>query len=209
LLADELAKLKSMVTVNTSAVAQAVVGGKLLRHDLSMATANQRETTVYLENLKHLLAGLGQRFPDGDVSWNCPSGGFFAVVTLPFAADDKLLERSAREYRVLWTPMAHFYAGGEGLRQVRLAYSQLTPELIETGLDRFAAFVADQARDVAGGGKLARPAAKGRTMNSFRRWPPAQVVPPAAQGAPRPRAHRPPRRRIRAPFRPPHDRPGR
>jgi (S)-3,5-dihydroxyphenylglycine transaminase len=149
LLADELAKLKSMVTVNTSAVAQAVVGGKLLRHDLSMATANQRETTVYLENLKHLLAGLGQRFPDGDVSWNCPSGGFFVVVTLPFAADDKLLERSAREYRVLWTPMAHFYAGGEGLRQVRLAYSQLTPELIETGLDRFAAFVADQGHDVA------------------------------------------------------------
>lgn len=149
LFADELAKLKSMVTVNTSAVAQAVVGGKLLRHDLSMAAANQRETTVYLENLKHLLAGLGQRFPDGDVSWNCPSGGFFVVVTLPFAADDKLLERSAREYRVLWTPMSHFYASGEGVRQVRLAYSQLTPELIETGLDRFAAFVADQGHDVA------------------------------------------------------------
>ena len=71
------------------------------------------------------------------------------VVTLPFAADDKLLERSAREYRVLWTPMSHFYARGEGLRQVRLAYGQLTPELIETGLDRFAAFVADQGHDMA------------------------------------------------------------
>lgn len=147
LLADELAKIKSMVSVNTSAVAQAVVGGKLLRHELSMAAANQRETAVYLRNLKHLLGGLNQRFPCGDVSWNCPAGGFFVVVTLPFVADDKLVERSAREYRVLWTPMSHFYARGEGLREVRLACSQLTPELIETGLDRFAAFVADQRRD--------------------------------------------------------------
>ncbi|MCW2932437.1 MAG: putative aminotransferase [Actinomycetia bacterium] len=142
LLADELAKIKSMVTVNTSPVAQAVVGGKLLRHDVSMAAANQRETAVYLENLRHLLDGLSRRFPGGDVTWNCPSGGFFVVVTLPFAADDRLVERSAREYRVLWTPMSHFYANGEGLRQVRLACSQLSPEMIETGLDRFAAFVA-------------------------------------------------------------------
>jgi len=150
LLADELAKVKSMVTVNTSAVAQAVVGGKLLRHDVSMAAANQRETAVYLENLKHLLGGLSERFPVGGVSWNCPAGGFFVVVTLPFAADDALVERSAREHRVLWTPMSHFYPSGEGLHQVRLACSQLTAELIETGLDRFAAFVADQRRDFAG-----------------------------------------------------------
>jgi (S)-3,5-dihydroxyphenylglycine transaminase len=155
LLADELAKIKSMVTVNTSAVAQAVVGGKLLRHDLSMAVANQRETAVYLENLEHLLGGLSERFPVGGVSWNCPSGGFFVVVTLPFAANDTLVERSAREYRVLWTPMSHFYPGGEGLHQVRLACSQLTAELIETGLDRFAAFVADQRSDFARGGTAA------------------------------------------------------
>jgi (S)-3,5-dihydroxyphenylglycine transaminase len=144
LLADELAKIKSMVTVNTSPVAQAVVGGKLLQHDMSMAAANLRETGVYLGNLKHLLGGLSQRFRSGGVSWNCPSGGFFVVVTLPFTADDKVLERSAREYRVLWTPMSHFYSGSDGLRQVRLACSQLTPEMIETGLDRFAAFVSGQ-----------------------------------------------------------------
>jgi (S)-3,5-dihydroxyphenylglycine transaminase len=147
LLADELAKIKSMVTVNTAAVAQAMVGGKLLRHDLSMAAANERETAVYLGNLQRFLSGLSQRFPGGDVTWNRPTGGFFVVVTLPFAADDALVERSAREYRVLWTPMSHFYAGEQGLRQVRLACSQLTPEMIESGLDRFAAFVASQRHD--------------------------------------------------------------
>lgn len=146
LLADELSKIKSMVTVNTSPVAQAVVAGKLLHHDFSMAAANRRETSAYLRNLRQLLDGLSRRFagPEGAVTWNSPSGGFFAVVTLPFPADDELLERSAREYRVLWTPMSHFYSDGGGLHQVRLACSQLTPDLIEEGLDRFAAFVAGQ-----------------------------------------------------------------
>lgn len=145
LLADELSKIKSMVTVNTSAVAQAVIGGKLLQHDCSLIAANRRETAVYLQNMRQLLDGLRQRFPAGDgVTWNSPAGGFFVVVTLPFIADDELLEHSAREYRVLWTPMSHFYSGHGGLPHVRLACSQLTPDQIETGLDRFAEFVAAQ-----------------------------------------------------------------
>jgi (S)-3,5-dihydroxyphenylglycine transaminase len=145
LLADELSKIKSMVTVNTSAVAQAVIGGKLLEHDCSLIAANRRETAVYLRNMRQLLDGLRRRFPAGEgVTWNSPHGGFFAVVTLPFPADDELLERSAREYRVLWTPISHFYSGHGGLPHVRLACSQLTPDQIETGLDRFAAFVTAQ-----------------------------------------------------------------
>jgi (S)-3,5-dihydroxyphenylglycine transaminase len=144
LLADELSKIKSMLTVNTSSVAQAIIGGKLLEHDCSLAAANRRETASYQRSLRQVLDGLRRRFtgagPSG-VTWNCPSGGFFVVVTLPFPADDELLERSAREYRVLWTPMSHFYSGHGGLPHVRLAFSQLTPDLIETGLDRFAAFV--------------------------------------------------------------------
>jgi DNA-binding transcriptional MocR family regulator len=149
LLADELSKIKSMVTVNTSAVAQAVVGGKLLQHSYSLAAANRRETAAYLRNLRQLGDGLSNRFPavngsPAPVTWNSPTGGFFVVVTLPFPADDELLERCAREYGVLWTPMSHFYSDGGGRYQVRLACSQLTPGLIETGLDRFAAFVAAQ-----------------------------------------------------------------
>jgi (S)-3,5-dihydroxyphenylglycine transaminase len=149
LFADELSKIKSMLTVNTSAVAQAVVGGKLLEHDCSLVTANQRETAVYLRNLRQVLDGLRRRFhategTQPEVTWNAPHGGFFVVITLPFPADDAVLERSARDYRVLWTPMSHFYSGHGGLPHVRLAFSQLTPDLIETGLDRFAAFVAGQ-----------------------------------------------------------------
>jgi (S)-3,5-dihydroxyphenylglycine transaminase len=151
LLADYLSMIKSMVTVNTSAVSQAVIAGKLLLSEFSLARANVRETATYLANMRHLLAGLASRFPATadparQVRWNTPTGGFFAVVTLPFAADDALMEYSAREHGVLWTPMSHFYAGQGGTHQARLACSQLTTEEIETGLDRFAALVADRLR---------------------------------------------------------------
>jgi (S)-3,5-dihydroxyphenylglycine transaminase len=155
LFADELAKIKSMLTVNTSPVAQALVAGKLLRNDYSLTAANRRETAIYLANLRQLLDGLSRRFPArdgslGQVTWNSPAGGFFVVVTLPFPASDALLDYCAREHGVLWTPMSHFYSAGGGQRQVRLACSQLTPEQIETGLDRFAAFVASQCDSRAG-----------------------------------------------------------
>jgi (S)-3,5-dihydroxyphenylglycine transaminase len=149
-LADQLSKIKSMVTVNTSAVAQAVVGGKLLEHDCCLVAGNRRETAIYLRNMRQVLDGLARRFPPGEpsraarVSWNAPVGGFFVVVTVPFEADDELLEHSARRHGVLWTPMSHFYGEGGGQRQVRLACSQLTAQEIETGLDRFAALVAEQ-----------------------------------------------------------------
>jgi (S)-3,5-dihydroxyphenylglycine transaminase len=149
LLADELSKIKSMITVNTSPIAQAVVGGHLLLHSCSLVTANRQQTAAYQRNLRQMLDGLSRRFPARDaapaqISWNSPTGGFFVVVTLPFPAGDELMEHCARQYGVLWTPMSHFYAGDGGQHQVRLACSQLTPDLIEVGLDRFAAFVDDQ-----------------------------------------------------------------
>ena len=162
LLADELSKIKSMVTVNTSPVAQAVVGGKLLESGCSVIKANVRETAVYVNNLRRVLDGLARRFPSvpaapsvpasprAKISWNAPGGGFFVVVTLPFVADDSLLEYSARQHGVLWTPMSHFYGEGGGTHQARLACSQLTPEQIEAGLDRFAALVADVRRAGSG-----------------------------------------------------------
>lgn len=148
-LADYLSRIKSMLTVNTPPVAQAVIGGKLLASEFSLARANERETAAYLSNMRRLLDGLASRFPaphDGRprVTWNKPTGGFFAVVTVPFPADDELMELSARKYGVLWTPMSHFYAGDGGSHQVRLACSQLTPEQIEVGLDRFAALITDR-----------------------------------------------------------------
>ena len=63
LLADELSKIKSMVTVNTSAVAQAVIGGKLLENDFSLVAANQREREMYAANLARCHRRPGRPLP--------------------------------------------------------------------------------------------------------------------------------------------------
>lgn len=146
LLADELSKIKSMLTVNTPALAQAIVGGKLLAHGCSLVRATERERAVYAANRTRIVEGLAARLGP-PVSWNTPAGGFFVVVTVPFPVDDGLLTRSARDYGVLWTPMHHFYDtgdGGDGVRSMRLSCSVVTTEQIDTGLDRLARLISDE-----------------------------------------------------------------
>lgn len=146
-LATELSTVKSMLTVNTSPVAQAVIGGMLVDSGCSLRAANKHKTEFYRANLRALLDALERHFPaSSGVRWNTPAGGFFAVVELPFAADERLLEVSAGEFGVLWTPMKFFYPKGGGDRAIRLAYSALPPERIAEGVRRLAAFVTAQPR---------------------------------------------------------------
>ncbi len=146
LLADELSKIKSMLTVNTPALAQAIVGGKLLEHGCSLVKATVREREVYALNRSCVTDGLAARLGHLPVSWNVPAGGFFVVVNVPFPVDDALLERSARDYGVLWTPMHHFYDGADAreVRSLRLSCSTVTAAEIEVGLDRLAALLTDE-----------------------------------------------------------------
>ncbi|MFY0583742.1 aminotransferase class I/II-fold pyridoxal phosphate-dependent enzyme [Cystobacter fuscus] len=67
-LADQLSLIKSNVTLNTSPVAQAIVGGKLLRNGYSMLAANKREIEIYRLNLRRVLAGLAGASPRADRS---------------------------------------------------------------------------------------------------------------------------------------------
>jgi (S)-3,5-dihydroxyphenylglycine transaminase len=144
LLADKLSMIKSMVTVNTSSITQAVVAGKLIANDFSLASSTGAENGRYAANRERMLTGLAARFPSegpASISWNSPTGGFFAVLTVPFEADDELLRRSAAEFGISWVPMHHFYVGDGGRRQLRFSWSGATAEMIDEGLDRFARLV--------------------------------------------------------------------
>lgn len=149
LLADELSSVKSLITVNTSPLAQAVIGGFLVESGCSPRAAGKAKTAFYRDNMRTLLAALERSFgADPRVRWNAPDGGFFAVVDVPLTADESLLETSGLDYGVLWTPMSFFYgerSAGGGRRSIRLSCSALEPERIEEGVRRLAALVADRA----------------------------------------------------------------
>jgi (S)-3,5-dihydroxyphenylglycine transaminase len=147
LLADEMSAIKSMLTVNTSPISQAVIGGVLVSSGGSLRTANRDKVAFYRNNLRTMLGALDDQFPgrgERGVRWNVPNGGFFVVVDVPFEAGEKLLELSAERFGVLWTPMSFFYSDG-GARAIRLSCSYLKPAQIAEGVRRLAGLVAEHA----------------------------------------------------------------
>ncbi|HEY6794443.1 MAG TPA: aminotransferase class I/II-fold pyridoxal phosphate-dependent enzyme [Kineosporiaceae bacterium] len=152
-LAEEISKLKSMVTVNTPSLSQAVVGGLLLESEFRLRARNAAASAAYDANLTAVLDTLGRLFPERGlathgVSWNRPSGGFFLGVNVPFAADEVAVAVSAERYGVIWTPMRYFHPSGGGENVIRLAWSYLTRQRAVEGVERLAAFITDYARTV-------------------------------------------------------------
>lgn len=154
LLADELAKIKSMVTVNTSPLSQAAVAGMLLAGGGQAAGLNDRTSAFYQEAMQSTLRHLERRFPPAardalHIRWNAPSGGFFLTVRVPFRADNDALARSAQDFGVIWTPMSYFHPRGGGDFSIRLSTSYLTPGDISEGIDRLGDFIEHEAQRAA------------------------------------------------------------
>jgi (S)-3,5-dihydroxyphenylglycine transaminase len=155
-LAAELSKVKSLTTVTTSPLVQAVAGGILLDNGGSLRPLVREKLPFYRANRDRMLACLEESFGGlaPAVRWNRPAGGFFLTVDLPFAFGEAEVEACARDYGVIVCPMSFFALSGGRERQVRLSFSYVTPEQIEEGVRRFARFV----RERAGMGEAALPA---------------------------------------------------
>jgi (S)-3,5-dihydroxyphenylglycine transaminase len=150
MLADELAKIKSMVTVNTSPVSQAVVAGMLLACQGRISELNTETAGYYANAMRSTLRQLERCFPAArraalGVRWNTPDGGFFLSLRVPFQADNAALARSAEEFGVIWTPMSYFYPDGGGEYNIRLSVSYLSDEEITEGIIRLARFIEVEA----------------------------------------------------------------
>jgi (S)-3,5-dihydroxyphenylglycine transaminase len=150
LLADELAKIKSMVTVNTPAVSQAVIAGMLLACQGRLSELNTEAAAYYANAMQATLRRLDSRFPAQrraalGVRWNEPDGGFFLTMRVPFAAGNEALARSAEDFGVIWTPMSYFYPHGGGEHSIRLSVSYLSEEEITEGITRLGRFIEAEA----------------------------------------------------------------
>ncbi|MBR7826381.1 PLP-dependent aminotransferase family protein [Actinospica sp. MGRD01-02] len=146
LLAEDLAKIKSMITVNTSSLSQAIAAGALLSVDGRLSELNAEAAERYSRSMAGTLAQLDRRLPEArrhelGVDWNRPNGGFFLTLRTSFRTDIAALERSAREFGVIWTPMEFFYPHGGGEQDIRMSISYLTSEEIELGVERLVRFI--------------------------------------------------------------------
>jgi (S)-3,5-dihydroxyphenylglycine transaminase len=149
LLANELAKIKSMVTVNTPALSQAVIAGMLLACEGRISELNAQPAAYYAHAMRSTLRQLGLCFPAPKrealgVRWNEPAGGFFLTMRVPFRADNAALARSAEDFGVIWTPMSYFYPHGGGDYSLRLSVSYLSEDDITNGITRLASFIEAQ-----------------------------------------------------------------
>lgn len=140
-LAAELSKVKSLTTVTTAPVVQAVVGALLLEGGGSLRGIVRDKLPFYRANRDRMVACLEERLGGAPgVRWNRPEGGFFLTVWLPFEFDDECLQACARE-GVIVCPMSFFALSPGRERQVRLSFSYVTEAQIEEGIERFARFV--------------------------------------------------------------------
>ena len=141
-LADELSKVKSLTTVNTSAVTQAIAGGLLLEAGGSLRPLMAEKIPFYRANRDRMLACLEEELGGvAGVRWNRPEGGFFLTVDLPFEMTDERLLACVEDHGVVVCPMRFFALAPGRERQVRLAFSYVTPEQIAEGIARLARFV--------------------------------------------------------------------
>lgn len=147
ILAEELSKVKSLLTVNTSPLLQAVVAGILFANGNSLREVVRPKVDELRRKRDLMLECLALEFSDmlELIHWNRPNGGFFLTLTLPFQFGKEELKRCAEEYGVVVTPMRFFTLGEGHDHQVRLSFSSVSEDEICAGLKRLSSFVRERS----------------------------------------------------------------
>jgi DNA-binding transcriptional MocR family regulator len=146
-LADEMAKVKAVVTVNTPTINQAILGGILLKNNNSLAAVNAEKIKAYKDKRDAMLAALQKHIGSsggewaGGITWNEPAGGFFIRVKLPFPVYEAEIEKAAKEFGVLFCPMSYFSLDGSAENEIRLTFASLSASQIDEGVSRLAGFL--------------------------------------------------------------------
>ncbi|HTI08342.1 MAG TPA: aminotransferase class I/II-fold pyridoxal phosphate-dependent enzyme [Puia sp.] len=146
-LIDEMAKVKAQITNNTPTINQAILGGILLELDYSLHEWCKQKFESYkakrdsiLSALDHYVEAYRDTWAAG-ISWNKPDGGFFIKMSLPFEVNNQTVWECVSKFNVIFCPMRYFYLKEGGENEVRLAFSNLSMEEIESGIQRLAAFL--------------------------------------------------------------------
>ena len=144
-LIDDMTRVKSFISVNTSPVAQAIVGGYLLENHCSLRPIMQQVKARYREKRDLLVKSLAHYFPADSraLSWQIPEGGFFLNLTLPCDLSMDDIERCAAEFGVIAVPTSMFSASDRYNNVLRLSFSYVENQRIEEGVHRLSRFITD------------------------------------------------------------------
>lgn len=124
----------SLRNTYTAALAEwFITSGKLADHI-------QELRQIYKRKCDHMLRALEREMPEG-TTWTTPQGGFFLWVTLPDGVDAVDIIGECRKQLVDYIPGTSFYSDGSGRQSLRLSYSAVTEDEIDTGIARLAAVV--------------------------------------------------------------------
>ncbi len=147
-LAQQLAAIKSYVSVNSAPVNQAVLAGFLDQQGYSLADWMAPRRASLQSRRDAFDRALTRHFGSGANAvgrWDVPLGGFFFRLGIgtTFVVDDFLT--CAREAGVIAMPMCCFSPAGGHTDQIRLSFSNNTADDIAEGVARLAGFLETHA----------------------------------------------------------------
>ena len=135
---------KSMISVNTSQLMQAVVGGFLIKHEYSLSMPLAELRQAYKTARDIILSVLQERFADvPSISWNSPDGGFFLVINLPFEFSQQEVEECASTQNVICMPVSFFTSEHNNYwnKAIRIAYSNVSGEKLREATHRLCCYI--------------------------------------------------------------------
>jgi (S)-3,5-dihydroxyphenylglycine transaminase len=149
-LIDEMVKVKAQLTNNTPTINQAILGGILLSENYTLGDLNKAKYVSYKKKRNKIVDALNEYIRNsgyewaGDIRWNEPEGGFFIKMVVPFNIDADTVIDCAKRFDVIICPMRNFYLENGGFNEIRLTFSNLSLDEIDTGIKRLALFLNDK-----------------------------------------------------------------
>jgi (S)-3,5-dihydroxyphenylglycine transaminase len=139
---NNLVQRKSVLTLNTSQITQAIVGGLLLESNCSLRRWIEPALNLYRNNRDAMLTQLEAEIPSitADILWNQPSGGFFLSLDLPFQFGAGDVVDCATNYGVIVMPMSFFAFDDSQDQRVRLSFSAAEPQQIRLAISSLARY---------------------------------------------------------------------
>ncbi|CAM4484134.1 MULTISPECIES: aminotransferase-like domain-containing protein [Pseudoalteromonas] len=143
-IAQALATIKSLTSVNTSSISQSVIGGWLIEQQYSLNNWMKPINQHYSNQCHAMQTALTENFQHyEDIKWNSPSGGFFYVIKTPFDFTKEHVTACAKQNKVICMPVSFFSLSPQIWdRYVRLSFSYYDPDKIHEGVTNFSRYLA-------------------------------------------------------------------